>query len=74
MGITEWIEFEQNKDGTHSIMCSSCGGKVKSKGHARSIYTREHFIYCPYCGSRMQSNDRLMDMIGAKEIVDNKGE
>lgn len=55
MGVTEWIEFGQNKDGTHSIMCSSCGGKVKSKGHARSIYTRKHFVYCPMCGERMQS-------------------
>ena len=52
MRVIEWIELGQNKDGTHSIMCSICGGKLKSKGHARSIHTREHFVYCPYCGVR----------------------
>lgn len=55
MGITEWIEFGQNMDGTHNIMCSRCGSKFKSKGHARSAYTRQHFNYCPNCGARMQS-------------------
>ena len=55
MRVIEWIEFKQNKDGTHSIMCSCCGCVVQSKGHARSIYTREHFVYCPVCGARMQS-------------------
>ena len=54
MGVTEWIEFGQNNDGTHSIMCSRCGSRFKSKGHARSAYTREHFVYCPICGARMQ--------------------
>ena len=55
MRVIEWIELGQNKDGTHSIMCSRCGGKLKSKGHARSVYTRQHFKYCPMCGERVQS-------------------
>lgn len=54
MGVAEWIEFEQNKDGTHNIMCSRCGSKFKSKGHARSAYTRQHFNYCPMCGAKMK--------------------
>lgn len=71
MGVTEWIEFGQNNDGTHSIMCSRCGSKYKSKGHARSIYTREHFAYCPRCGARMQSNVNTTEFIVG---VQSKGE
>ena len=71
MGITEWIELGQNKDGTHNIMCLNCGSVAQSKGHARSIYTREHFIYCPYCGARMQSYVNTTEFIVG---VQSKGE
>ena len=52
--MNEWIELGQNKDGTHNICCGVCGvGKFKSKGHARSYYTRHKFKYCPNCGAKM---------------------
>ena len=52
--MNEWVELGQNKDGTHNICCGVCGvGKFKSKGHARSYYTRHKFKYCPNCGARM---------------------
>lgn len=70
-GKAEWIEFGQNKDGTHSIMCSRCGCKLKSKGHARSIYTREHFAYCPMCGTKMQVYTNTTEYIVG---VQSKGE
>lgn len=71
MGVKEWLELGQNKDGTHIIMCLNCGSVAQSKGHARSIYTREHFIYCPYCGARMQSNVNTTEYIVG---VQSKGE
>ena len=57
----EWVELGQNKDGTHSICCGACGvGKYKSKGHARSYYTREKYKYCPHCGADMRGgNDEI---------------
>lgn len=52
--MNEWVELGQNKDGTHNICCGVCGvGKFKSRGHARSYYTRHKFKYCPNCGARM---------------------
>ena len=52
--MNEWVELGQNKDGTHNICCGVCGvGKFKSKGHARSYYTRHKFKYCPNCGAKM---------------------
>lgn len=54
----EWIELGQNKDETHNICCGVCGvGKFKSKGHARSYYTRQKFKYCPNCGAKMKGAD-----------------
>lgn len=70
MRVIEWIEYGQNKDGTHSIMCSICGGKLKSKGHARSIYTREHFTYCPYCGVKQSQ----INTIENTNEIQSKGE
>ena len=48
-----WIEYGENKDGTHNICCSVCDGFLKSKGHANSCYTRNKYRYCPNCGARM---------------------
>lgn len=50
----EWIELGQNKDVTHNIMCSVCGGKLKSKGHARSYNTKKYYVFCPRCGAKMK--------------------
>ena len=55
--MNEWVELGQNKDGTHNICCGVCGvGKFKSKGHARSYYTRHKFKYCPNCGAKMNAD------------------
>lgn len=55
--MNEWIELGQNKDGTHNICCGVCGvGKFKSRGHARSYYTRHKFKYCPNCGAKMNAD------------------
>ena len=48
-----WIEYGENKDGTHNICCSVCDGFFKSKGHANSCYTRNKYRYCHNCGARM---------------------
>lgn len=48
-----WIEYGENKDGTHNICCSVCDGFLKSKGHANSCYTRNKYSYCHNCGARM---------------------
>lgn len=48
-----WIEYGENKDGTHNICCSVCDGFLKSKGHANSCYTRNKYRYCPNCGAKM---------------------
>lgn len=48
-----WIEYGENKDGTHNICCSVCDGFLKSKGHANSCYTRNKYRYCHNCGARM---------------------
>ena len=52
-----WIEYGINKDSTHSICCDQCGGKIKSKGHAHSVYTANTYEYCPHCGSHMGVGD-----------------
>ena len=49
----KWIEMGTNKDGTHSIRCSKCGGGYKTRGHARSIATKAKYKFCPNCGARM---------------------
>ena len=52
--ITYWVEMGTNKDGTHNICCGHCGkGKLKSKGHANSIYTRDKYKFCIECGAKM---------------------
>ena len=48
-----WIEMGTNKDGTHSIRCSKCGGGYKTRGHARSIATKAKYKFCPNCGAKM---------------------
>lgn len=48
-----WIEYGENKDGTHNICCSVCDGFFKSKGHANSCYTRNKYRYCHNCGAKM---------------------
>ena len=56
-----WIEYGENKDGTHNICCSVCGGFFKSEGHANSCYTRNKYRYCPNCGARMDGEDNEID-------------
>ena len=52
-----WIEYGENKDGTHNICCSVCDGFFKSKGHANSCYTRNKYRYCHNCGARMDAKE-----------------
>lgn len=52
-----WIEYGENKDGTHNILCSVCDGFLKSKGHANSCYTRNKYRYCHNCGARMDEEE-----------------
>lgn len=52
-----WIEYGENKDGTHNICCSVCDGFFKSKGHANSCYTRNKYRYCQNCGARMDGDE-----------------
>ena len=67
--MNEWVELGQNKDGTHNICCGVCGvGKFKSKGHARSYYTRHKFKYCPNCGAKMA--DRKTEQTDKEIILD----
>lgn len=49
----EWIEMGENKDGTHSISCSECKRKYKTRGHARSWNVKDKYRWCPNCGARM---------------------
>ena len=48
-----WIEYGENKDGTHNMRCSKCGAGLKSKGHANSYYTKRKYRYCRNCGAKM---------------------
>lgn len=48
-----WLEYGENKDGTHNIRCSKCGAGLKSKGHANSYYTKHKYKYCRNCGAKM---------------------
>ena len=48
----KWIECGANSDGTHNIKCNQCEEGYKSKGHAKSIYTRAKYRFCPNCGSK----------------------
>lgn len=48
-----WLEYGENKDGTHNIRCSKCGAGLKSKGHANSYYTKRKYRYCRNCGTKM---------------------
>lgn len=49
----KWIEYGENKDGTHNIHCPVCDAGFKSKGHANSYYTKHKYRYCPNCGTKM---------------------
>lgn len=49
----KWVEYGENKDGTHNMRCSKCGAGLKSKGHANSYYTKHKYRYCPNCGAKM---------------------
>lgn len=52
-----WVEMGENEDGTHNICCSACGkGKLKSRGHANSIYTYQKYKFCIECGAKMQND------------------
>ena len=65
--MNEWVELGQNKDGTHNICCGVCGvGKFKSKGHARSYYTRHKFKYCPNCGAKMNADRKTEPQLTEK--------
>ena len=60
--ITHWIEMGINKDGTHNICCGYCGkGKLKSKGHANSPYTRNKYKFCIECGADMRGGTNEAD-------------
>lgn len=48
-----WLEYGENKDGTHNMRCSKCGAGLKSKGHANSYYTKHKYRYCQNCGAKM---------------------
>ena len=52
-----WIEYGENKDGTHNIRCSKCGAGLKSKGHANSYYTKRKYRYCRNCGAKMDEEE-----------------
>lgn len=48
-----WLEYGENKDGTHNMRCSKCGAGLKSKGHVNSYYTKHKYRYCSNCGAKM---------------------
>ena len=56
-----WIEYGENKDGTHNMRCSKCGAGIKSKGHANSYYTKHKYRYCRNCGARMDGDGNEID-------------
>lgn len=49
----KWLEMGTNADGTHNIKCDQCGEGFKTKGHARSYYTKDKYKFCPHCGTDM---------------------
>ena len=53
----EWIEMGQNENGTHNVKCNQCDNSYKIHGHAKSIYTRYNYKFCPHCGARMKGAD-----------------
>ena len=52
-----WVEYGENKDGTHNMRCSKCGAGLKSKGHANSYYTKHKYRYCQNCGAKMDEEN-----------------
>ena len=57
-----WVEMGENEDGTHNICCGACGkGKLKSRGHANSIYTYRKYKFCIECGAKMKGTLTLMN-------------
>ena len=52
--VGEWIEMGQNEDGTHNVKCNQCDNVYKMRGHAKSIYTKYHYRFCPHCGADMR--------------------
>ena len=53
----KWIEYGENKDGTHNMRCSKCGAGLKSKGHANSYYTKHKYRFCNNCGAKMDREE-----------------
>lgn len=50
----KWMEMGTNADGTRNIKCDQCGEGFKTRGHARSYYTKNKYKFCPNCGAKME--------------------
>ena len=55
-----WIEGQTDNPKIHNILCSHCFEGYSSKGHSNSQYTKDKFKWCPFCGAKMDENERKL--------------
>ena len=48
------VSIHKDKVVSYSIDCSSCQGVYRAKSHEEVEHWKEEFVYCPFCGEKIE--------------------